>query len=209
MYYPIFLNLDGRRCVVVGGGSVAERKVGALLARGADVVVISPNLTEGLEALARDGKIGHFARGYQSGDLEGARLVFSATDDRPTNVAVFDEAETRGVPANVVDDPELCSFTVPSVVVRGELQIAISSGGASPALAKKIRLQLEEEFGPEYATLLDLLARFRERVLAQVASPSARRRVFEAVAGSDLLSRVRSGQVPTVDELMEEFATDV
>lgn len=205
MYYPIYLDLEGRRCVVVGGGAVAERKVTTLLEYGADVTVISPELTAGLSAPAAEGRFSRVARRYQSGDLEGAWLVFCATDDRPTNIAVFEEAQARGVPANVVDDPELCSFIVPSIVARGDLQIAISTGGASPALAKRTRRRLEEEFGPEYAVLMDLLKEFRARVMEQVAAPAERRRIFEAVAESDVLERIRDGADITVDELVAEF----
>lgn len=208
MYYPVYLDLSGRHCVVVGGGAVAERKVLTLLERGADVVVISPELTEGLSALAEQGKVHRIERHYQSGDLEGARLVFGATDDRPTNMAVFEEAEARGIPANVVDDPPLCSFIVPSIVSRGDLQIAISTGGASPALAKRIRVRLEEEFGSEYDTLMQLLGEFRVRVMGDVASPAARRRIFEAVADSDLLERIRAGADITVQGLADEFVSD-
>lgn len=205
MYYPVYIDLGNRRCVVVGGGAVAERKVGTLLERGADVVVISPEVTADLGRLASEGAIAHVPRAYRSGDLEGAWLVFGATDDRPTNVAVFEEAQARGVPANVIDDPELCSFIVPSIVTRGDLQIAISTGGASPALAKRIRVALEAEFGPEYETLMELLGRFRHRIMAEVTSPSSRRRIFETVADSDVLERIRAGAAPSVDELVEEF----
>lgn len=206
MHYPILLDVEGRRCVVIGGGDVAERKVRTLLERGARVVVVCAELTPGLEELAGDGKVTNIARPYQSGDLEGARLVFCATDDRVTNALVFAEAEARGIPANVVDDPELCSFIVPSIVARGDLQIAISTGGASPALAKRIRMQLEEEYGPEYERLIEILRIFRARVIEQVASPAARRRIFDAVAESDLLDRIRQGADVTVDDLVKEFA---
>ncbi|RJQ51990.1 MAG: bifunctional precorrin-2 dehydrogenase/sirohydrochlorin ferrochelatase [Actinobacteria bacterium] len=206
MHYPIFLDLKRCRCVVIGGGVVAERKVTALLERGAKLTVISPQLTDGLAELAAGGAIEHLKRGYQSGDLEGARLVFGATDERPTNVAVYEEAQTRGIPVNVVDDPELCSFIVPSIVARGDLQIAISTGGAAPALSKRLRLRLEREYGPEYETLVDLLAAFRHVVLEAVPSPSRRRAIFESVADSDLVDRIRAGEEITVDDLLREFA---
>lgn len=205
MNYPIYLDLRGRRCVVVGGGSVAERKVNVLIERDAEVVVISPELSPRLAGLAREGKIAHVPRAYAPGDLEDVWLVFGATDDRATNAAVFEEAEARGVPVNVVDDPELCSFTVPSIVARGELQIAISTGGASPALAAKLRGDLEEEYGPEYATLVEVLGEFRGEVLRRVESGSERRRIFEAAVSSDLVGQIRSGKNVTAKDLLQRF----
>ncbi len=205
MHYPIFIDVTGHTCVVVGGGSVAERKVMTLLERDAKVTVVSPELTDALAELARAGKIHHVGRGYQSGDIEGARLVFGATDHRPTNVVVYEEAKARGVPVNVVDDPELCSFIVPSIVQRGDLQIAISTGGAAPAFAKRLRVGLEEEFGPEYETLVDLLAAFRHVVLERVPSPSRRRAIFEAAASSDLVKRIREGEDLSPEGLLREF----
>jgi precorrin-2 dehydrogenase/sirohydrochlorin ferrochelatase len=206
MYYPVYLDLSGRRCVVVGGGEVAERKVEALVRCGAAVTVISPTLTEKLADLVQRGEIEHRARSYQSGDLEGGRVVFGATDDRPTNMAVFEEAEARGILANVVDDPPLCTFIVPSTVTRGDLQIAISTGGASPAMAKRIRAGLEDEFGEEYAMLMALMREFRSLVMARVPSPAARRRIFDAVADSDVLDRIRAGVNVSAEDLVEEFA---
>lgn len=205
MYYPVYLDLRGRRCVVIGGGSVAERKVVALLAHDAPVTVVAPDLSDKLKVLARDGTVVHVARSYEHGDLDGARLVFCATDNRDTNAAVFEEAEARGLLVNVVDDPEHCSFIVPSIVTRGDLQIAISTGGASPALAKRVRRQLEAEFGEEYAQLTRLLADFRRHVLAEVEDPGARRRIFDAVADSNLLERLRDGADITVEDLVGEY----
>ncbi|HYQ82597.1 MAG TPA: bifunctional precorrin-2 dehydrogenase/sirohydrochlorin ferrochelatase [Rubrobacter sp.] len=145
--YPIFLNLSGRRCVVVGGGAVASRKAGKLLQAGADVVVVSPEVRTELAGM--DVEIQN--RAYEYGDLEGANLVFTATDSREVNAAVAKEAKERGVPVNVADRPSEGDFAVPSTLRRGGLQVAVSTGGASPTLARRIRNELEEAFGPEWA----------------------------------------------------------
>jgi siroheme synthase-like protein len=151
--YPIFLGLSGRRCVVVGGGEVANRKARKLLQARARVVVISPELQPELESVA----VEIHRRPYREGDLEGAYLAFAATDSRETNAAVAREAKERGIPANVADRPLEGDFAVPSVLRRGRLQVAVSTGGASPALARRIRGELEEVFGPEWAGIVEEL----------------------------------------------------
>ena len=160
-YYPIMLKLRGKRCVVVGGGEVAERKVQAMLECGASVCVVSPELSEGLRALADEGQIEVTARRYRRGDLKGAVLAVAAVDDPEVNKRVFREGERRGVPVNVVDDPENSSFIVPSILRRGDLLIAVSTSGRSPALARKIRQDLEESYGAEYAALVLLISEVR------------------------------------------------
>ena len=145
--YPIFLDLSGRRCVVVGGGEVANRKARKLLQARAEVVVISPEVRPELESVAAE----VHRRPYEDGDLEGAYLAFAATDAREVNAAVAAEAKGRGIPVNVADSPSEGDFALPSVLRRGRLQVAVSTGGASPALARRIRGELEELFGPEWA----------------------------------------------------------
>ena len=149
--YPIFLDLSGRRCVVVGGGAVASRKVGKLLQAGAEVVVVSPEVLPELAGM--DVKIHN--RTYEYGDLEGANLAFTATGSRKVNAAVAKEAKERGVPINVADRPSEGDFAVPSTLRRGGLQVAVSTGGASPTLARRIRGELEEAFGPEWAGVVE------------------------------------------------------
>ncbi len=155
LLYPIFLNLSGRRCVVVGGGEVASRKVGKLLQSGAEVVVVSPRVNPELAAF--EVEVHH--RPYRDGDLAGAHLAFTATNSRAVNAAVAREAAERGIPVNVADRPSEGDFALPSTLRRGRLQVAVSTGGASPALAKRIRGELEEVFGPEWA---DIVERFDE-----------------------------------------------
>ncbi|MBM3127372.1 MAG: bifunctional precorrin-2 dehydrogenase/sirohydrochlorin ferrochelatase [Chloroflexi bacterium] len=166
-HYPISL-VDLEHAIVVGGGAVAARKVRGLLDAGARVTVIAPQLTRELEDLARDSRIAVIRRAYQNGDLREARVVIAATDDAEVNHAVSADARARGILVNVVDDPAHCTFHVPALVRRGNLAIAISTGGASPALAKHLRAKIEQTIGAEYERLAQLLAELRPRVQARV-----------------------------------------
>lgn len=152
--YPVFMDLEGRRCVVVGGGEVANRKARKLLQARAGVVVISPEIKPELESVA----VEILRRPFEAGDLEGAFLAFAATDSREVNAAVAREADDKGIPVNVVDLPSEGSFAVPSVLRRGRMQVAVSTGGASPSLARSIRGELEGIFGPDWAGLAEELA---------------------------------------------------
>jgi siroheme synthase-like protein len=151
--YPIFLDLSGRRCVVVGGGEVAGRKARKLLQARAEVVVISPEVTPELESVATEVS----RRPYEEGDLEGACLVFAATDAREVNAAVAEEGKERGIPVNVADRPSEGDFALPSTLRRGRLQVAVSTGGASPTLAQRIKGELEDVFRPEWAGIVEEL----------------------------------------------------
>jgi len=170
-YYPILLDMTGKRCVVIGGGAVAERKAEGLLQVEADVTVISPRLARRLESLAQEGKIGHAAREYRPGDLAGYDLAFVATDDDEVNVAVFREGKARGVWVNAADDPAHCDFILPSVLRRGDLIVAVATGGSSPALSRAIREDLEAYFTAEYATLVRIVAEVREELRERPAFP--------------------------------------
>jgi precorrin-2 dehydrogenase/sirohydrochlorin ferrochelatase len=163
-YYPVFLKLDGRPCVVIGGGVVAERKVEGLLQVGAAVTVISPNLTERLRFWVTDRQVSHLAREYQSGDLAGHELVFVATDNHEVNKAVFGEALERGVWVNAADDPSHCDFVLPSVLRRGELVVAVATGGSSPALSQAIRKELDAYFTEDYVALSEIVAEVRREL---------------------------------------------
>ena len=170
-FYPVFLEIADRPCLVVGGGGVAQRKVEGLLAADAQVTVVSPRLTAGLVALRQQGRIRHIARGYAPGDLEGFVLAIVASDDRAVNEAVAQEARQRGVWVNAVDDPAKCDFIMPSVVRRGDLMIAVSTGGGSPALARKVREDLEEFLGQGYDLLLDLVTEVRQELKGEGLQP--------------------------------------
>ncbi len=163
-YYPIFLNVSGKKCVVIGGGQVALRKVEVLLDHGANVEVISPEICSELDKLAENGGIAVRRRRYQTGDLKGAFVVIAATDDRHINSEVAKEAKETGVLVNVVDDPNNSNFIVPSCIHRGDVTIAISTAGKSPALARKIRTRLEKDLGDEYAALALLIDGVRAEI---------------------------------------------
>ncbi len=163
-YYPIFLNINGKKCVVVGGGQVALRKVRILLEHGASVEVVSPDLCSELNLIAESGEIDASRRHYQEGDLQGAVIAIAATDDNNTNLEVVKEARKRGVLVNVVDDAESSDFIAPSYMRRGDVTIAVSTAGRSPALARKIRTRLEKDFGDEYASLALLLDEVRTEI---------------------------------------------
>ncbi len=166
-YYPAFLNINGRRCVVIGGGLVAQRKVRMLLECGATVVVISPDYCAGLDQMVENGEIQAIRRHYQAGDLRGAKVVIAATDDKNINREIVREARNEAVLANVVDDAELSDFIVPAYLRRGDVTIAVSTAGTSPALARKIKARLEKEFGEEYAALVRLIGEVRRQIRQQ------------------------------------------
>ena len=160
-YFPIFLEMTGRRALVIGGGAVAERKVASLVEAGAQVTVISPDITETIARWSKGKSINQSARRYQPGDLAGYEIVFVATDDKEVNARAYHEGRERGVWVNAADDPAHCDFILPSVLRRGDLTVAVSSGGGSPALARTIREELEIHLSQEYEQLAKLAAEAR------------------------------------------------
>ncbi len=190
-FYPIFLNLAGRRCVVIGGGSVAERKVEGLLQVGATVTVISPSLTKTLESWAEEGRIGYIMREYRASDLAGNQLAYIATDNPEVNAAAYREGQERGVWVNVADDPLHCDFILPSALRRGELMVAVSTGGSSPALARAIREELEVYFTDDYATLAEIVRDVRRELKEHCLSPSVE--AWHDALDGDLRRLVREG----------------
>ncbi|MGD0923062.1 MAG: bifunctional precorrin-2 dehydrogenase/sirohydrochlorin ferrochelatase [Terriglobia bacterium] len=183
-YYPIFLDLRGRRCVVVGGGKVAERKVRTLLRARASVRVISPELTPRLAQWAATKKISVARHGYRKGDLGQPLLVFAATNDPAVQQAVREDAEALGALVNVADDREHSTFLVPASFAQGGLQVAISTSGASPALARSLRQRLQAMLGREYKAHLSFLREVRQRVLKSVPVQKERARVFRKLVAS-------------------------
>jgi precorrin-2 dehydrogenase / sirohydrochlorin ferrochelatase len=178
--------------MVVGGGGVAARKVEALLEADAQVRVISPVLVEGLQQLVDTGKIAHTPRRYQHGDLEGAFLAIAATDDPLVNQAVWAEANERGCLVNIVDDPEHSNFFLPAILKRGELNIAISTGGSSPALARRLREHLEKIIEPEYGVLAEILAELRPEIMASFPVGQARQQAALRVVDADILQIIQN-----------------
>jgi precorrin-2 dehydrogenase / sirohydrochlorin ferrochelatase len=191
--YPILLDLTGKRCLVVGGGQVAERKVGRLLECGAAVEVVAPAATPGLEALADDGRIRLWRRPARPEDVADAFLVFAATDDPAVNRALAGSARARGTLVNVADDPDACTFLVPAVFRRGDLTVAVSSGGGSPALAKRLRERLEATIGPEYEAFLAALRQLREEAQARISDPAVRQTLYRQALDSDLFATAAGG----------------
>jgi len=180
--FPMFVKLAGRRCLVVGGGKVAEAKVEGLFASGAIVVVVALEVTEKIAGWNRERRLTWYARRFQPSDLDGAFLVIAATGEDAVNESVFREAEARRILCNAVDEPERCHFYYPAVVRRGALQIAISTGGLSPALASRLRQELEEQFGPEYEHWLEELGVMRQKAFARRTDPLQRRRLLHRLA---------------------------
>jgi precorrin-2 dehydrogenase/sirohydrochlorin ferrochelatase len=188
--YPIVLNLAGRRALVVGGGKVALRKAQALADAGARVRVVAP---EFLPEFAPDARLECVQEPYAARHVAGVFLAVAATDDEAVNARVAADARPARALVNVVDRPALCDFIVPSVVERGRLMIAICTGGAAPSLARRLRERLEEEFGPQYATLLDALAEVRDRYKSADLPEAVRRRLFERLTEDDIVAAAREG----------------
>ncbi|MCX6355057.1 MAG: bifunctional precorrin-2 dehydrogenase/sirohydrochlorin ferrochelatase [Candidatus Aureabacteria bacterium] len=202
--YPIYLDLRGRNCIVVGGGRVAERKVRGLVATGATVTVVAKMATPGIARLAGKNIVNLFRRRFRASDLKGKFIALCATDDPAVNARVASEAAAKGVMANVADSPAHCDFYLPSVVRRGRLQIAISTGGASPALAARIGKELSMRYGSEYAELLRMATGLRPRVAHRV--PQAKRAgVFHAMASPAMVRLLRAGKKAAVRRAMEEI----
>ncbi|MBI4531517.1 MAG: bifunctional precorrin-2 dehydrogenase/sirohydrochlorin ferrochelatase [Candidatus Latescibacteria bacterium] len=201
-YYPAFLDLVGKHVVVIGGGEVAERKALSLLECGAYVHIISPELTPRLEELVATGKITVERRFYTCGDLRGCFLVIGATNDEDVNHQVFAEAEERRILCNIVDAPHLCSFIAPSVISRGDLQIAISTNGKSPMLSRRIREHIEAFFGEEYAGFVNLLGDLREEIQRRFPDEAKRREVIERLVYSDIPGLIKAGQQSSVQEIV-------
>src|SRR5271169_81003 len=207
-YIPIFFDVTGRPCVVIGGGEVAARKVESLLEAGARVTVVSPRLSPSLQAAVARGLVTHIARDYAPGDIKGCVLAYAATDDPKLHRELAAEARTLGIPINVADVPELCSFIAPAVVKRGALQIAISTSGASPAFAARLRHELEDQFGPEYALTLDVLRAARQRLHAGETDPADRMRRLKDLANSALPDAIAVGDVAAIERILAAHLGD-
>jgi siroheme synthase-like protein len=202
---PINLLVEGRCCIVIGAGAVAGGKVQALESRGAKVTVIAPEVTAEVERLADDGRVVLQRRPYQPGDLAGAFFVVCGTDDRSVNEAVWREAQERGVVVNVVDDPQHCTAIFPAIVKRGDLQIAVSTDGRSPAVAVRVKQQLEREFGEEYAVLLQILGDARPLLAGWKTQADRAKRWYAIVDEGGILDLIRSGRVDEAQKRVREW----
>ncbi|MFN7972171.1 MAG: bifunctional precorrin-2 dehydrogenase/sirohydrochlorin ferrochelatase [Acidobacteriota bacterium] len=194
MHYPVFLNLAGRACLVVGGGEVALRRARDLLACGATVTVVAESPGAALERLASRGRVRLERRPLHDDDAAAAVVVLSATDDRDVNRRLMAIGQRHGKLVNVYDRPEESSFIYPAVTHRGSLCIAISTGGKSPTMARRIKDDIEARYGPEYAPLLDLLGAMRERIKRRIEDPAARREALDRVFTPELLRLLKQGK---------------
>jgi precorrin-2 dehydrogenase / sirohydrochlorin ferrochelatase len=203
-FYMACLKLTGRRCLVVGGGSVGLEKVEGLLACAARVHVIAPTVHPALGELISSGDVEWSQREFRQGDLEGHFLAIAATADTDVNVAVFDEAERRSMLCNVVDVPPLCSFILPAIVRTGPIAIAISTAGASPALAKRMKREIGTLYGPEHADLAEILNDLRGWAKSTLPSYDERKRFFEGIVNGDPdpIALLRAGERQALDELI-------
>jgi siroheme synthase-like protein len=198
--YPVNLVVSGRRCVVVGAGRVAARKVDGLLATGADVHVVAPRLGDEVQAMRDDGRVTAAERAFEPADLDGAWLATAATDDPAVNHAVFEAGEARGVWVNAADDPDNCSFTLMSVIRRGDLVVTVGTGGRSPALAAWLKERITAELGPEYETLVELLSDAREGMRSD--GRSTEDADWKRALDSGMLDLIRAGRVDDAKELL-------
>jgi len=203
-YYPVNLDIKGRSCLVVGGGAVGLRKVKTLLSCGARVTVVSPELTPGLTELVENGAVTWHGRGYRNSDLEGAFLVIGATDDEILNEQVSRDAGRLNLLCNIADRPAACNFILPAIIERGDLVIAVSTSGRSPAFAKQLRKDLEKQFGEEYTKLLQLMGVIRDKLLAETHEPEAHKPLFETLISGGLLGFIREKDREGINRLLRE-----
>jgi precorrin-2 dehydrogenase / sirohydrochlorin ferrochelatase len=192
--FPMFMKLEGRSCLVVGAGAVGEPKISSLITAGASVRVVALQATAAVAEWAQCGAITWEARAFNSSDLDSIFLVIAATNSSDMNAAIFHQARQRNILCNVVDDPEHCDFYYPAVVRRGDLQLAISTNGQSPALAQRIRRELEMQFGPEYGAWLEELGRARQQLFASKIDPEQRRRLLHELASREAFKKAEAAE---------------
>jgi precorrin-2 dehydrogenase/sirohydrochlorin ferrochelatase len=200
-YYPVFLDIRDKICVIIGGGEVALRKAERLLNCSAKVSVISPKLTPELAALKDKKLISHIAAEYSGDLIAGAALIIGATDDEKTNARISRDARAKGIPVNIVDDPQKCDFILPSVVQRGDLAITIGTGGKSPALARHLREELEATYGEEYAILLNILGNLRTKMEKNAGSGKD---WFDSLMNAGILEFIKNKDIKKVKDIVKK-----
>lgn len=193
-HYPVFLDIEGRDVVVVGGGVVSERKIESLLRCGARVAVVAPEATPRIESWAADGRITLRRKRYDASDVDGAMIAVASTSDAAVNARVAEDARAKNVLVNVADNPRLCDFIVPAVIESGSMQVAVSTGGSSPALARRLKTDLQRTLGNEYAEVNTILGSLRDGAKAALPHDSDRKRFFDAVIATGVLDLLRAGQ---------------
>ncbi len=207
-YYPIYLELDGKTVLVVGGGNVAQRKVETLLQYGAVVNIVSKELSSKLKGLVANGEIRQIGENFYDKHLDDAFLAFAATDDTQLNHSISESARKRGLMINAVDQPVDCDFIVPSIIKKGDLSIAVSTSGKSPALAKSIRRQLDSKFGKEYETFLILMGHLRKEILSLKLSQEENSRIFHEIVASDILKALAEDNFGKVESILRSIVPE-
>jgi precorrin-2 dehydrogenase len=203
-YYPVNLDINNRACLVVGGGQVGTRKALGLLDCGARVTVVSPEGTDELARMTAAGRLTWKKRGYAPDDLADVFLVIGATDNEVLNRRVHADAHQRNLLCNIADRPKICNFILPAVIRRGDLVLAVSTSGKSPAFAKTLRKSLEKQFGEEYDTFLQLMGAIRHRLLSQAHAPEAHKPLFEQLIDGGLVNLIRDGEKGKIDTLLRQ-----
>lgn len=203
-YFPINIDIQDKKCVVIGGGKVAYRKVLSLISAGAKVEIISPAAIDEIEKLVNDSLVAWTKRKYEEGDLEGATLAFVAVDSSHIGPEVTSEAKVLGIPVNVADEPSQCSFTLPSIAERGDLLITVSTGGKCPALARHVRLSIETIIDDAYGEMLTILAEVREQLLNAKIGHDKCRDLLNKLISSGILSLLREGDNEKASEIADE-----
>jgi len=202
------MNLKERNCLVVGGGDVAARKIEMLVSCGAKVIAVAPEIDASLAPLIERGDVKHLKEEFRTEHTDGVVLAIAATDNETVNRAVYDSATAKGIPVNVVDVPPLCSFIVPSIVESGDLIIAISTSGKSPAFSKRIRKELQKKFGPEYGEMLEMMGKIRNLYKDIEPDLDKRMKILSDIANSDLFDRLRAGEHPDPEEIIERTISE-
>ena len=192
--YPIYIDMENKPCLVVGGGTVAERKVDSLLEHKAQVLLVSPQVTNSLETYAKNGLIIWENRIFKTNDLDNIFLVYIATNDTLVNQVIAEECKARKILVNAVDDPPNCDFYVPAILRRGSLAMAISTEGKSPMLARHLRLQLEKQFTEAYGEYVDLLGESRDYIKNNISDIEIRQKIFLELVNSDILDLLKMGE---------------
>ena len=193
-YYPVYLDVENRDVLIVGGGEVCARKAETMLRYGAKVTIISKEATDEILHWHRDGKVGLELKPYEEADLEGRSIVIASTDDPCVNARVARDCRRRRIPVNVVDVTHLCEFIVPAIVEQGSVQIAVSTGGKSPALARTLRETLQKTIGPEFSEVNELLGSLRAGAKKTLPTDRDRKRFFDAIIADDILGMLREGK---------------
>ncbi|MEN6325287.1 MAG: bifunctional precorrin-2 dehydrogenase/sirohydrochlorin ferrochelatase [Syntrophomonas sp.] len=202
--FPIYLDLSGKNCLVIGGGPVAERKVENLLEYEVNIKIVSPQVEKRIKEWSLEGSITWLPREFEEHDLDGIFMVFVATNDGSVNQWVVELCRQRGILANAVDDPPNCDFFVPSLIRHNSLVVAISTEGKSPLFARKLREELEEVITPEYGEFVEILGELRTRIKNDVLDIELRRKIFENLVNSDILSLLKAGEKEKARERIEQ-----